>query len=105
MDPLSLESYDFLAKFNRFRKHLSKKAKFLPIMRFQNLSPHTAYNSDTEKHGQSMQYIKNHCYAKGTYCHNGLNNGEQIGGRGGIDIMNTAILHLCLHNENEDLFY
>ena len=77
MDPLSKESYDFMIKFNRFRKHLSTKAKFLPIMRFQNLSPHTA--NDSNEAGTSQTYIKSHCYAKGTYCHSGLNNGVSMG--------------------------
>lgn len=99
MDPLSIESYDFLIKFNIYRKHLADKFKLVPIFRFENLS------ESVENGTQNVSYVKRHCYNKGDYCHSGIFMGKSLGNSGPYDVMGVAIIQICIRKTNEDSFY
>ena len=75
-------------------------------MRFQNLyREESMAQLEGKRVESSAYYINSHCYDHGTYCHSGLRDGKSIGKDGAYDVMDTAIWHLCLHQEFPQDFY
>lgn len=95
LNPLNLQSYEFLSNFGAYIRHFGKLINFVPVYRFSDRVKEAAFHH--QKLAKAHTLAQN-CYGAGSFCSNGIVNNLRL--THPLKVLDQGIKQTCLFNFN-----
>jgi len=93
MNPINLQSYEFLSNFGSYIRHFGSLINFVPVYRFSDRIREAAAQHAVK--GRAT-VIGKYCYTQGSFCSNGIINNIKL--TRPLKVLDQGIKQTCLFN-------